>query len=176
MRGPGHEADLSAIGDAPQAHTWISRAQAEPRRARGAACAPGEGACTAERLNAGAGPAPAGLPRSARLRRPEHFAAALAHGASGARRYFTLFAKPNGLDEARIGIITAKKVAPRAVDRNRVRRMVREVFRSWRAEVGGVDVVVRLRRCPARGSAGLARSELSRLFAELAARANGMSQ
>lgn len=173
MQGPRHETDLSAISDAPQAHAWFSRAHADPRRARGAARAPGEGACTAERLNAGGSLAAAGLPRSARLRRPEHFAAALAHGASGARRHFTLFANPNGLEQARIGIIAAKKVAPRAVDRNRVKRMVREAFRSIRPELGGLDVVVRLRRCPARGGGRLARSELSRLFAELASRARG---
>lgn len=78
-----------------------------------------------------------------------------------------MFAKPNALEQARIGIITAKKVAPRAVDRNRVKRMVREVFRNWRDRLGGLDVVVRMRRCPTRGSGSQARSELARLLAEL---------
>jgi len=86
-----------------------------------------------------------------------------------------VFAKPNGLDQARIGIVTSKKVAPRAVDRNRVKRMVREVFRSCRGRLGGLDVVVRLRRCPPRGSEYQARNELMRLLADLDSRetANG---
>lgn len=82
-----------------------------------------------------------------------------------------MFAKPNALERARIGIVTAKKVAPRAIDRNRVKRMVREVFRNWRDRLGGLDVVVRLRRCPPRGSGSQARSELARLLADLATRA-----
>ncbi|UCF77187.1 MAG: ribonuclease P protein component [Betaproteobacteria bacterium] len=110
------------------------------------------------------------MPRSARLRRPEQFAAALAQGSRGARRYFTVFAKPNGLGQARIGIVTSKRVAPRAVDRNRVKRMVREVFRSHRGRLGSLDVVIRLRRCPTRGSGNEARSELARLLAELDSR------
>lgn len=86
-----------------------------------------------------------------------------------------VFAKPNGLDQARIGIVTSKKVAPRAVDRNRVKRMVREVFRSCRGRLGGLDVVVRLRRCPPSGSEYQARNELMRLLADLDSRetANG---
>ncbi len=89
------------------------------------------------------------------------------------RRHFTVFANPNGLEHARIGIVAGKKAAARAVDRNRVKRIVREAFRSARAELRGLDVVVRLRRCPARGSGSVARGELSRLFAELASRASG---
>jgi ribonuclease P protein component len=81
-----------------------------------------------------------------------------------------VFAEPNGLDQARIGIVTGKKVAPRAVDRNRVKRMVREVFRVCRGRLTGLDVVVRLRRCPPRGRGNQARSELVRLLAELATR------
>ncbi len=87
------------------------------------------------------------------------------------RRHFSVFARPNGAAEARVGIVTSKKIAPRAVDRNRVKRIVREVFRVWRPRLGGFDVVVRLRRCPARGEGRLARRELVRFLTELAERA-----
>jgi len=110
------------------------------------------------------------LPRSARLRSAEQFAAALAQGSAGARRHFMVFARPNGLEHARIGIITSRKAAPRAVDRNRVKRMVREVFRGCRGRLDGLDVVVRLKRCPPRGSGTQARTELLRLLAELGSR------
>ncbi|HXF65834.1 MAG TPA: ribonuclease P protein component, partial [Burkholderiales bacterium] len=113
------------------------------------------------------------LPRSARLLRREQFAAVLAHGAAGVRRHFVVFAKPNGLHAARIGIVVGRRAAPRAVDRNRIKRMVREAFRRIRSRLGGVDVVVQLRRCPPRGSEPAARAELARLFAEIEARAAG---
>lgn len=82
-----------------------------------------------------------------------------------------MFAQPNGSTLARLGMVTAKKVAPRAVDRNRVKRIVREVFRLWRPRLSGLDVVVRLRRCPARDQGPGARRELERFLAELAQQA-----
>ena len=39
---------------------------------------------------------------------------------------------PTACTHARIGIIASKRVAPRAVDRNRAKRLVREVFRAMR--------------------------------------------
>jgi len=61
-------------------------------------------------------------------------------------------------------------VAPRAIDRNRMKRMVREVFRTMPERPAGVDIVVQLRRCPQRGASAVARSELARLLEELATR------
>lgn len=81
-----------------------------------------------------------------------------------------LYARPNGLPHARIGIIASKRVAPRAVDRNRAKRLVREVFRAMQARLNGTDIVVQLRRWSPRGSVAAARTELARLLEELAAR------
>jgi ribonuclease P protein component len=105
-----------------------------------------------------------------RVRRREQFTAALAAGETRARRYFTLYVNPNGLPQARIGIIASRRVAPRAVDRNRMKRMVREVFRTMPERPAGIDIVVQLRRCPQRGSSAVARAELARLLEELAER------
>lgn len=38
-----------------------------------------------------------------------------------------------------------KKVLARAVDRNRLRRILREAFRLSQTELGGLDVVIRLK-------------------------------
>jgi ribonuclease P protein component len=80
-----------------------------------------------------------------------------------------VYVRPNGLSQARIGIIASKRVAPRAVDRNRMKRMVRETFRSMRRLLAGIDVVVQPRRCPPRDSTVAARAELVRVLEELAA-------
>ena len=91
-------------------------------------------------------------------------------GETRTRRYFTLYARPNGLSQARIGIIASRRVAPRAVDRNRMKRMVREMFRVMHGRGTGMDIVVQLRRCPGPGAAiATARAELSRLLEEIAA-------
>lgn len=44
--------------------------------------------------------------------------------------YFTLLAKSNGEAYSRLGLAIAKKQLRRAVDRNRIKRLVREWFRT----------------------------------------------
>lgn len=55
---------------------------------------------------------------------------------------FVLYARPNTLGHARLGVVVAKRLAPRAVTRNLVKRLAREIFRK--AELKGVDCIVRL--------------------------------
>lgn len=64
----------------------------------------------------------------------------------GSRRFslgaLTVLARANGLDHARLGTVVSRKAAARAVDRNRVKRVVRESFRQHQAQLAAVDVVV----------------------------------
>jgi ribonuclease P protein component len=117
-------------------------------------------------LTAGAGR----LPRSARVLRREYYQEAIAAGPARTRRHFRVYLRPNGLTQARIGIIASTRAARRAVDRNRFKRMAREAFRQAQHRLGGVDVVIQLRRYPEEGSMAVARSELARLLEELASR------
>jgi ribonuclease P protein component len=56
----------------------------------------------------------------------------------------TLFILPNGLPVARLGIAAGKKIGG-ATQRNRAKRLIREVFRRNKP-VAGVDVIVVPRR------------------------------
>jgi ribonuclease P protein component len=56
-----------------------------------------------------------------------------------------IFFRQNGMESPRLGMVVPKKVLARAVDRNRVRRVLRESFRLSQAELGGLDVVVRVK-------------------------------
>ena len=87
----------------------------------------------------------AGLPRDARVRRAGDFAA-LRH-ASGrlGGRCFSVRWRPNGLDHARLGLAVSKRVSKRAVDRNRIKRLVRESFRRARGQLPPIDLVVMAR-------------------------------
>jgi ribonuclease P protein component len=51
-----------------------------------------------------------------------------------------------------------------------VKRLVRETFRKLRSRLEGVDVLVELRRRPARDSQAAAAAEIARLLEELVAR------
>ena len=46
----------------------------------------------------------------------------------------------------RVGFVVGRKALPRAVDRNRFKRKVREILRRERANLEGYDVIVRLKR------------------------------
>lgn len=55
----------------------------------------------------------------------------------------TLLARENHLNHARLGLAISKKQLPRAVDRNRLKRLVRESFRQQ--QLAGLDIVVMVR-------------------------------
>ena len=46
----------------------------------------------------------------------------------------------------RLGLVTSSRFLPRAVDRNALRRIVRERFRRRQQALDGLDIVIRLRR------------------------------
>lgn len=52
--------------------------------------------------------------------------------------------RPNGLTDARLGVVVGKRLARRAKVRNLVKRIVREQFRRNRASLKAFDLVVRL--------------------------------
>jgi len=59
---------------------------------------------------------------------------------------FTLFARRNGLGRARLGMAVGKKAVRRAVDRNRIRRLVRESFRHHKNDLSSLDIVFLARK------------------------------
>ncbi len=58
-----------------------------------------------------------------------------------------------------LGIAVAKKLAKRAVDRNRLKRMIRELVRSAQATSLNSDVVVKLKKPIGRETLGRLRSK-----------------
>ena len=64
--------------------------------------------------------------------------------ACAAGRWFNLHYCPNTLGHARIGLVVAKKLARRAVQRNLVKRIGRDLFRHAQADLPAHDLVLRL--------------------------------
>lgn len=102
--------------------------------------------------------------RPGRLTEPAQFEAVLAAGRRSGSKCFLVRALPNSGIGPRLGLIVGKKTAPRAVDRNRVKRLVRIVHRRLATELDALDVVVQLRGSPrSRDNAALFR-ELQELL------------
>ena len=53
-----------------------------------------------------------------------------------------ILACPNGFNHPRLGIIVAKKNARRAVDRNRLKRIIREQYRLLQHQLANLDMIV----------------------------------
>ena len=79
------------------------------------------------------------------LRQPGEFEAVLRSGVRVSTRNFVARALANDLVRARLGMMAGKKSAPRAVDRNRAKRLIREVFRVVCPAIGAFDVTIQLR-------------------------------
>ncbi len=70
----------------------------------------------------------------------------------------------------RSGFIIGRKVSPRAVDRNRIRRKLREVLRTLPASAERYDLVLRVKRGRTRAEQEAATAEAARLLARLVGR------
>ena len=55
-----------------------------------------------------------------------------------------VFFQKNTLSFPRLGVIVTKKVSARAVDRNRLKRIVRGVFTKLRIELDAYDIIIKI--------------------------------
>jgi ribonuclease P protein component len=90
-----------------------------------------------------------------------------------ADRFFTVLARLNELTHARLGLAISRRSAPRAVDRNRIRRLARESFRQL--ELAPLDYVVMARHEAVSAEKSLLRSSLDRHFTRLSSRAGSVT-
>jgi ribonuclease P protein component len=100
---------------------------------------------------ASASPSEPAMPRSARKEgysRRYRFTAQGSFGSilRGSRkvrgRFATIHVAPARNDGSRLGIALTRKLVPRSVDRNRMKRLVRETFRRHVLKLAGLDCVV----------------------------------
>lgn len=81
-----------------------------------------------------------------------------------ANPWFTVYARANECGYARLGLVVGKKVAPLAVDRNVIKRLVREAFRCDFPAQAGLDIVVHARRQIGKDNKPEGREALAKLF------------
>jgi ribonuclease P protein component len=82
--------------------------------------------------------------------------------------WLALHSESNTTGTERLGIVVSKRVVAKAVARNRIKRMIREVFRqSCSNTVSALNIVVRVRKSPGDEDAVEFRRSLSRLLTKV---------
>jgi ribonuclease P protein component len=108
-----------------------------------------------------------GFPKEDRVRRRSDFLRVQRSGRRVATRSFLLFARRNGLGHGRLGITVSKRVG-NAVRRNRVKRLVREVYRLNREMFpSDADLVVVAKKAATVDDYEEVRAELTRAARKL---------
>ena len=113
------------------------------------------------------------FPRSRRLTSRRQFLAIYAEGARASSPAFTFFGQPNGGSSCRLGLTVTRKFG-NAVQRNRAKRVLREIFRRNRAKLEpACDMVINVHPSFQKTST----ADLERLFMSCFARlARGCSR
>ncbi|MBE9515887.1 MAG: ribonuclease P protein component [Proteobacteria bacterium] len=83
-----------------------------------------------------------GFSKDVRLLAADEFRTVFRKGRRSHGQYFTVYQHQNSLGHARLGLAVAKKNLRHAVDRNRVKRIIREWFRLQRQTLPEADIVV----------------------------------
>ena len=89
--------------------------------------------------------------RNARLVKQAQFDQVFAENQRARTDTLVVMARPNQEGHARLGMVVSRRLLPRAVDRNRVKRCIRESFRLRLEQLPACDFVVRLTARPAPG-------------------------
>jgi len=88
------------------------------------------------------GKRPESYPRIRRIVKTDEFSSVFRLRPVFRTSHFVLYARPNESGHARLGVVVAKRLAARAVTRNMIKRLAREIFRK--SEWVSSDFIIRL--------------------------------
>ncbi|HEX2567367.1 MAG TPA: ribonuclease P protein component [Burkholderiales bacterium] len=77
------------------------------------------------------------------MRRKADFERLLRHGARRSVEGYTFYLNCREDGAPRLGLLVTRKHSPRAVERNRIKRCIREAFRLSQESLGPIDLLVR---------------------------------
>lgn len=102
--------------------------------------------------------------RHQRVSKKEDFERIFAKGRKIKQKFLTIRALDNHLDYPRLGIIIPKAVVQKSVNRNRIRRIIRESFRAQQSHLKSLDIVVLVHSQCVPANKQLLRKEIENLW------------
>ena len=107
------------------------------------------------------------FPRTVRLLTPADFGQVFKRNKRASNHHWIVLSHRCSSPTARIGMAIAKKKAKRAVDRNRIKRAVRESFREQQHALAGLDIVVMNKPDAASANSRELRASIDAIWLEL---------
>jgi ribonuclease P protein component len=104
--------------------------------------------------------------KSQRLTQRRDFALVLGSAQRAQTKHFRVYVKAASQPRARLGIVVSKRIVRHAVARNRIKRLIREVYRREQSSIAPMDIVV-LARAVVQGDQNSAVGELTGLLQKL---------
>jgi ribonuclease P protein component len=86
------------------------------------------------------------MPKLVMLRKTDEFSSVFSFRKSFSSQFLVIHYKPNTEVTSRIGFVVAKKIAKLAVDRNYMRRVLRELCRQEIHILAGVDAIIHVQK------------------------------
>ena len=83
-----------------------------------------------------------GFDTSKRLTNSRQFSKVLRQGQTQRNPLFVIVSLPNDQATGRLGVTVSKKVSKKAVQRNRIKRLIRETFRHHHSQLKNHDFVI----------------------------------
>lgn len=108
-----------------------------------------------------------GLPKQAKLIKTDDYSSVFNFRKRIASSYLVIRFKPNVLNHPRLGLIVAKKTAKLAVNRNYMRRVLRELFRLNQHQIPALDLVVQVQKTFKKTDFMLIKQEFEQLMQKL---------
>ncbi|PKO92781.1 MAG: ribonuclease P protein component [Betaproteobacteria bacterium HGW-Betaproteobacteria-1] len=84
------------------------------------------------------------FPRQARIIKTDDFSSVFSFRKRISGQFLAIHYQASQSGRARLGMVVAKKVAKRSVDRNYMRRVLRELFRKQQMQIAALDLVIRV--------------------------------
>ena len=109
----------------------------------------------------------AGLGRQKKLLNGAQFRQVFRHKNSVHGKHFGVHGTGNSEPYSRLGITVSKRVSKKAVQRNRIKRQIRESFRMHQKDLGTLDIVVIAKTGAAQAANAELRAELDALWGRL---------
>ncbi len=106
-------------------------------------------------------------PKLVMLRKTDEFSSVFSFRKRFSSEFLITHYKPNQQLQPRIGFVVAKKVAKLAVDRNYMRRVLRELCRQEQHLLSSVDVVIQVKKPFKNSSFLITKQELLGLFSRI---------